>query len=537
MLIRRFFSLFVLGVCLSIASSLYANNLQITNVTLSNQDTTNHTYDINFHIYWENSWRDSGADGTSATEDKNWDAAWVFVKYSVYDESTSTWGPWHHASLDGTYYTVPSTCGGGSDACAEVKFGDTGGVYKGAFIYRSSYNEGSGTNDWDVSIRWKYGDDSVADDAKVRIKVFGIEMIFIPPGPFYVGDADADQTNCFYEGGTTHEFYINTTIDSDTNSPGIDICVGNSSGCLYYDVDNSADNAGDQTGPIPGTFPNGYDAFYIMKYEITQGQYCEFLNTLTSDQAINRVENRYGQNRFYIKLASNGKYGCDANNNAGDWGAADYTLMNESDDGQWVACNWLSYADVEAYADWAALRPFTELEFEKACRGPNPVVDDEYPWGDSTINQTTYSLGDTSQASEYIATNYSTTSGNAWYGTTRSGGYPVRVGIFATSTATRQSAGASFYGVMDLAGNLWERTITVGKSEGRAFDGQHGDGELTDTGSYDVTNWPNYNGLCFRGGSWCSGLSTLRTSDRAFAADSRSIRNYGWGGRCARTAP
>ncbi len=500
-----------------------ANNLQISNVVLTNQDTTNDTYDIQFHISWDNSWRDPGADGTTATEDKNWDAAWVFVKYSVYDPSTNSWGPWHHASLDNTYYSVPNTCGGGTDPCAEVAFGDTDGVYKGVFIYRSSYNEGSGSNDWDVAIRWKYGSDGVADDAKVKVKVFGIEMVFIPPGPFYIGDADADQTNCFYTYGCDPATGCEYQITSENEIP-----VGTTTGYLYYDQDNSY--AGDQSGPIPAAFPKGYNAFYIMKYEITQGQYAEFLNTLTSDQAANRISNIYGQYRIYIKLASNGKYGCDRNDNAGDWGSADYTLMNESDDGEWVAMTWIGYYDLLAYADWAALRPFTELEFEKACRGPNSVVDDEYVWGDTTKNTTAYTLANAGTADESIASNYSTTSGNVWDPDTRSGQYPVRVGIFATSTSTRQSAGATYYGVMNMGGNLRELMVSVGDTSSRAFDGQHGDGELTDSGSANVANWPC---MGTRGGSWYTYHVLASRGDITRCQG----RNNTVGGRCARTAP
>jgi len=34
------------------------------------------------------------------------------------------------------------------------------------------------------------------------------------------------------------------------------------------------------------------------------------------------------------------------------------------------AVNYISWSDLTAYADWAGLRPITELEYEKACRGP-----------------------------------------------------------------------------------------------------------------------------------------------------------------------
>ena len=37
------------------------------------------------------------------------------------------------------------------------------------------------------------------------------------------------------------------------------------------------------------------------------------------------------------------------------------------------------------YLDWAGLRPMTELEYEKICRGPSAPVAGEYAWGSTTI--------------------------------------------------------------------------------------------------------------------------------------------------------
>ena len=56
-------------------------------------------------------------------------------------------------------------------------------------------------------------------------------------------------------------------------------------------------------------------------------------------------------------------------------------IFNDITDGQNLPCNFLSWMDLAAYLDWAALRPMTELEFEKICRGPNPPIAGEYVWG------------------------------------------------------------------------------------------------------------------------------------------------------------
>ncbi len=74
-------------------------------------------------------------------------------------------------------------------------------------------------------------------------------------------------------------------------------------------------------------------------------------------------------------------------------------------------------------------------------------------------------------------------------------GGPVRVGIFARpGSTTRQEASASYWGITELSGNLWERTISVGISNNRLFTGLHGNGALTSAGLTDVTDWPTSHG-------------------------------------------
>ena len=115
----------------------------------------------------------------------------------------------------------------------------------------------------------------------------------------------------------------------------------------------------------------------------------------------------------------------------------------------------------------------------------------------------------------------------------------MRCGIFATSASTREQAGASYYGVMELSGNVWERPVTIGNTTGRNFDGQNGDGVLDPTGIANVTNWPGTDatGAGFRGGNWLDVASYVRVSDRSYAAGTYGDRAYNYGGRCARIAP
>ncbi|MEQ8423138.1 MAG: hypothetical protein RIA63_00410, partial [Cyclobacteriaceae bacterium] len=152
------------------------------------------------------------------------------------------------------------------------------------------------------------------------------------------------------------------------------------------------------------------------------------------------------------------------------------------------------------------------------------------------------------------------TVGNAAYSTTVNvGGIqgPLRVGIFATATSSRVVSGASYYGAMELTGNVWEMVVSVGGPSGRSFTGVHGNGNLTASGFADEDFWPGSNGnnniavaqvtpntgstsfagLMFRGGSWVN-PNWLRLSDRQYPGwTGMGGRDQRMGGRGVRTAP
>jgi len=300
-----------------------------------------------------------------------------------------------------------------------------------------------------------------------------------------------------------------------------------------------------------------------MKYEITQGQYCEFLNTLSRAQQVNRVATAIGTNNtsvtnIYVMPGTNiaptsynrngiacastipattpVTFGCDYNANG---------IFNEADDGQWIVCNFTSWSDLCAYASWAGLRPMTELEFEKACRGPLTPVAGEYAWGSTGLTQAT-SISNIGTNNE-IASN----SGNGLcvYGNAANVKGPLRAGFATSSNTTRSQSGASYYGVMELSGNLWERPVSVmGSQSGTTlstFAGTHGLGSLSTDGYATNSDWPGYSsgkvtgasGSGYRGGNWYDdGYNNARVSDRNIAAFAYNARGYSYGLRCVRTA-
>jgi len=465
-----------------------ANNIQVTNVSVQAATST-----IQFTVTWENGWRSSVLN--------NWDAAWVFAKYKDIDNE------WKNLTFNIANVTVPAGFAGNF-------------ALNGAFLHRSVVGNGT-TTITNVQI-------GIPDQQALGIfdiKVFALEMVYIPSGTFYVGD-----------GVTGTGSYI--------QEPSLPSSVGtvftNGNGNQVYDPLISP--SGGFLTSMPSAFPKGMTNFYMMKYELSQGAYRDFLNTLTYVQQINHtivtpnaaigsgaLVTPSGTSRNYLEVKTSGipsstpaEYGCDANAN---------NIYDEAGDGEWVACNYLNWPDMAAYLGWSGLRPMTELEFEKAARGVQVPVAGEYVWGSALIGNLILLLSNANQNSE-VATNASPTIGNAVFTSSFpnspfSG--PVRNGIFATATSSRITSGGSFYGVMELSGNLIERVIStangltfrsnlisaaVGLNPNGYFGSVDGWPGAVAVSSFFVDGTQNAIGLMDRGGGWNSSSPDLRTSNR-----------------------
>jgi formylglycine-generating enzyme required for sulfatase activity len=169
----------------------------------------------------------------------------------------------------------------------------------------------------------------------------------------------------------------------------------------------------------------------------------------------------------------------------------------------------------------------TELEYEKACRGILPPIYGEYAWGTNSVvgdNQiNAYSLSYEGTESEGIFTNYSNTIGNAnhYFTNNAQDQYntfigPFRVGIFSANGANtgRITSGSSFWGIMELSGNMYEQCVSLNKLNGRNFRGSNGDGSLLQSGGQNVEYWPSDYDLLTKGGSWRNGPQRMSVSNR-----------------------
>jgi len=498
--------------------SLNGNNVRIMNVVNTNPGEANPI--LTFDIAWDNSWRVS-------TGPSNYDAVWIFVKYQkvpVGAPNCESYLEWHHAKMknNSSEFSVgsPLTYNFVSDSV-------------GIFLYRAT--DGIGNIDTThVTIQVNLPIPTSPYDSIYNFKVFAIEMVYIPQGAFELGD------------GISSYSFNSIVIDNSTTtlSPG-----------------------GRVSGTIPAEFPKGYQAFYCMKYEISQQQYVDFLNTLNFNQQVTRTNLNATQlatnpglsgvcamqasclNRNSIKLIQEGVnnsrpgiFACDLNSAPGD-------PFNSPNDGQTIAMNYLSLADLYSYLDWAGLRPMTNFEFEKIARGPLSRIGNEFIWGTTNITQAqSTSLNNPGTTSE---TSSVTGPGLAAYGSSTSNG-PLRVGFSATSSTDRENSGAAYYGVMNLGGNVWEMVVggsNVNNNGYKLTYADLGNGELTTTGDYDVSNWQSYQSYSYstvgcpccgnyikwhmelRGGSYSSAATTLRTSDRSKNASPPcgSIPDMGFG--------
>lgn len=459
-----------------------ASGLVIETSAIDRKDPAG-TMRVTATVSWRNSWR----------TDRNHDAVWLFAKAQPRPGT-----PWRHQRL-----AAVRPADGAPVAC-EIS---TDGI--GAFCFPSDAHRGDISAGVTIDLAPAGLSETDLASSGLTARVFGIEMVYIPAGSFSVGNPDprsADRA-AFYRAGPDGAYGGPYRIESEEA-----IEIGPREGALHYQA-GSPQYEGDGAGPIPEAFPKGTRAFYVMKYEITQGDYATFLNTLSPEHTFFRAPFAgvgYYDHRGTIRLGEDGYVA----------GAPQRPA------------NWISWDDGAAFADWAGLRPMTELEFTKAARGPVTPTGIDYPWGSFTRSR----LKRTLQPSGDLLT-----SGDADEG--------------RLTDDTRDVLGASYYWVMDLAGSVWERVVSAGHPAGRAFRGTHGDGRLRAYGMATNDDWPsgdhNGGGYGYKGGGYYEMSRELARMDeelllelnphspidwRNYAAWGAAPRSVAYGFRAARTA-
>ncbi|MBO3696992.1 SUMF1/EgtB/PvdO family nonheme iron enzyme [Roseivirga sp. E12] len=450
-----------------------AFNAFATDISVNEIAWNKNKNEVKFTLSWKNGWKNA----------RNHDAAWVFVK-------VKTTSGYQHVKLASR----------GHDVARDAKI-VLPQDQVGAFVEPQNNHRG----DVSFNVTLKLDEKSLQNAGEESIvEVFALEMVYIPQGGFTLGDPDPKSMDfaALYksdENGQPKGLY---QIDSEEQV----IQIGPKDNALFYNAGRYPIYTGDQAGPVPGTFPKGVQPFYIMKYETSQGFYTEFLNRLAPDVAQSLSPHnteKYYEGRGSIKLA-------------------DGIYKTEFPD---RPCNYITWDDGAAMADWAGLRPMTELEYTKAARGPKTPMAHEYPWG--TDNK--------AGLARFVDLDDN---------------LKIKNGLNEASISNdnRHLYGASYYWVMDLAGSLWEKCVSIGHPIGRNYRGTHGDGRTGENGEATNSDWPKgiaeEGGYGYRGGGYYQhgkNESDINPHSpiayRTYASWSGGKRSIAYSQRYVRTAP
>ena len=521
-----FFSLLII---FSIENS-FANNVKIENLRITENNFLECT------VKWENSWffnkeltTASGNSSNPSTKEFIFkDGVWCFLKIRTNDYR------WKHIYLSENDVFITTK------RIADVEIQtveDRGGFFLSSIIKEDR----NGTSETSISI--KLPNEIENQFGVYDIAFHAIEMVWIDEGSFFVGDGVHSQNALRKATQTNDSSNVKPFLITSEN----EIEVGTNPNNLYGNGTAEFPQAN-----IPSTFPKGYDGFWIMKYEINQSQYTDFLNTLTFKQQSNRTANNPENENGTLALAStlplrNSIFIKEKGNQN-----LNIPATYEVREGKYRACNWLNAEDIAAFLDWAALRPITELEFEKAARGITNPTKGEFSWGTPYIVDANTVQNDGTEAETVVETaNITDSAGLAPYnsgiefsqlnGVLRNG-FGAKGTDFSTSEfELRLQAGASFWGVLELSGNVWEYCVKTNSINALSFQrNQTGNGMLDENGNADFLSFDVVEGFIVRGGAWDSvtypvgDFRDLSVSARYYATLLHENRRGTTGGRGGR---
>ena len=370
--------LLLLGIFLSLQTA--ANNMLVQNVTTTGNNAAAKTIQVQFDLSWDNSWRDG----------INWDAAWIFIKFKDVN------GLWQHAQLN------PTGFANGSGTANTVKVTSD---KVGCWVYRSAL--GSGTfNASGMQLQWNYGLSGLNDVTGLEVRVFSTEMVYVPEGEFNCGKADYGK---FYqEIGLEMGSYNGNLVVNQRLSPSVRLPSASYSTDVFKIKGNTGIDFNNDGVIENSNFPTGYNAFYVMKYEITQQQFVDMLNTCATS-VVSQIASEITQyNSGYGMFLNEGIY---------------YTASPN------MSFSGFSSERYSAMKNWYGLRQITQLEMNKLSFGPLAPFN-------------------------------------------ISGASPIsNAGSLATGQTTFSNSGATYYGVQDIGGNLTEPVIPITQNNYIAVNG------------------------------------------------------------------
>lgn len=218
------------------------------------------------------------------------------------------------------------------------------------------------------------------------------------------------------------------------------------------------------------------DAYYIGKYEVTNAEYYEFWKIQSEGNAPDQIPQHTPENFLHLP-------------HIGEWPARAERFPNHPVVG-------VSWHDAAAYAAWKGMRLPTEAEWEKAARGYTNRI---WPWGGEMEAR-----ANTAEVKD---------------------GYENRIAPVGSFPK-----GKSYYGALDMAGNVWEWTADWYSDVYYAYSSQAAAKrpKKNPTGP-EVGSW-----RVLRGGSWIDALTRCSTTFRFYLYPNLKTAFVGF--RLAKTA-
>ena len=237
-------------------------------------------------------------------------------------------------------------------------------------------------------------------DAQLEQSVEQTEWLTSEPNPLQpetIDDVQTENSSIPNEETLSPSSNIPQTILGADTAPMVLIPAGEfQMGSDYHTIGNAA------TRPMHAVY---LDAFYIDKYEVTLGQYKQFVRA-TNHRLLAEWVYRYSPTDAHPVVG-------------------------------------VSWEDAMAYAKWVGKRLPTEAEWEKAARGG--LVQKNHSWGNAPLDGTQCNFADKNLR---IIWNREREPDDNWADETLDDGYAY--------TAPVGSYSPNGYGLYDMAGNVWE---------------------------------------------------------------------------------
>ena len=230
-----------------VISNSFANNLEISNVQLSDREPSENTIVIEFDIAWENSWR------TKINHDAIWLTARLSNPSAVPTDKKLCQMTFDGLNPDGAFV--------GTDDSLEIF---VPADKTGAFLRPANYGVYSNVASTGVQLTLDYSTCGFSNTDTVHVSVFGVEMVLVPEAAYFAGDYSTSTASLVQGSSDSDPWYV-----SDAN--GLSVSDPASNGFRYVSASQAGEDATGSSFVLDATFPNGFTGVLCDEIRIDRG--------------------------------------------------------------------------------------------------------------------------------------------------------------------------------------------------------------------------------------------------------------------------